>query len=103
MKTMVKPTKKNSPSIHRAKDVHNGNADEYVRPHTMSGKNISPKTDSFVHTDPNTLNAKQQGRLTGTLRVSMGDPGANDVKTDGIKMRGAGAAERGFMSRGPMA
>jgi hypothetical protein len=26
-----------------------------------------------------------------------------EVKTTGIKMRGAGAATRGFMSRGPMA
>jgi hypothetical protein len=29
--------------------------------------------------------------------------GNNPTKTDGIKMRGAGAATKGFMSRGPMA
>jgi hypothetical protein len=103
MKPLVKPTTKNSPAIHRPKDVHNGNADEYAPPHTMDGKRISPKTDSFVTVDPNTLKATDVKRLSGTMRVSMGDPGANDVKTDGIKMRGAGAAERGFMSRGPMA
>ena len=31
-----------------------------------------------------------------------GDPGKNDVKTSGIKMRGYGAAIKGTMSRGPM-
>jgi len=36
-------------------------------------------------------------------RVSLGDPDRDDVKTDGIKIRGTGAATKGVMSRGPMA
>jgi hypothetical protein len=53
--------------------------------------------------DPNTLTQKQQGPRTAVPRVSAGDPAADDVKTTGIKMRGAGAATKGVMSRGPMA
>jgi len=36
-------------------------------------------------------------------RVSMGNPARDDVKTDGIKIRGTGAATKGLMARGPMA
>lgn len=44
---------------------------------------------------------------TNTLNPSIGniskDPEAPAVKTTGIKMRGAGAATKGTMCRGPMA
>jgi hypothetical protein len=53
--------------------------------------------------DPNTLAAKDVTSYTGTMRVSAGDPGRNDVKTTGIKIRGTGAATKGTMARGPMA
>lgn len=53
--------------------------------------------------DPNTLKAQELGPRQGTPRVSAGDPGANDVKTTGIKIRGTGAATKGTMARGPMA
>jgi lipoate-protein ligase A len=53
--------------------------------------------------DPNTLAANQVTNKTQAMRVSMGDPGKNDVKTDGIKIRGTGAATKGVMARGPMA
>jgi hypothetical protein len=72
-----------------------GSAAVYAKPHTEV-----PASDK---SDPQTKNAKQLGPRTGVQRVSAGDPGANDVKTTGIKMRGAGAATKGFMSRGPMA
>jgi hypothetical protein len=36
-------------------------------------------------------------------RVSAGDPGREDTKTTGIKIRGTGAATKGVMARGPMA
>ena len=99
----MKPTKKDSPAIKVGKGKFNGTGADYAPPHKMTGERISPKTDSYVTVDPNTLTAKQLNRNQGTLRVSMGDPGADDVKIEGQKMRGAGAAERGFMSRGPMA
>lgn len=52
--------------------------------------------------DPNTLITTQMGNPEPLARNSMGDRGADDVKTTGIKMRGSGAATKGFMSRGPM-
>ena len=52
--------------------------------------------------DPNTLYAKQIGPRTSAVRVSAGDPAADDVKTSGIEVRGSGAATKGRMARGPM-
>jgi len=77
-----------------------GDAKVYAEPHTMDGKKLKPTKQ----VDPNTLTTKQQ-RPGGqpSPRVSGGDPGRDDVKTTGIKMRGAGAATKGVMSRGPMA
>jgi hypothetical protein len=77
-----------------------GDASVYAKPHTMDGK---AGTGAKVMQDPNTLAANKMTRKTATPRVSAGDPGANDVKTTGIRMRGAGAATKGVMSRGPMA
>jgi hypothetical protein len=77
-----------------------GDAKVYASPHTMTGKaGVQMKQVK----DPNTLSQKQQGPRTGSPRVSSGDPAADDVKKTGIKMRGAGAATKGVMSRGPMA
>jgi hypothetical protein len=77
-----------------------GDASVYAKPHTMSGK---PGTGAKVMQDPNTLAANKMTHKTATPRVSAGDPGANDVKTSGIKIRGTGAATKGVMARGPMA
>ena len=54
-------------------------------------------------TDPNILNARQVSPRTSVMRVSAGAPGADDVKTTGIEVRGSGAATKGRMARGPMA
>jgi hypothetical protein len=70
---------------------------EYKQPMTVPTPNIS------FDTDPNTLKAGDLDKCCGTPRVSMGDPGRNKVKTDGIKVRGTGAATRGVTARGPMA
>jgi hypothetical protein len=53
--------------------------------------------------DPNTLAANQVKNSTQAMRVSAGDPGKDYVKTDGIKIRGTGAATKGLLARGPMA
>ena len=53
--------------------------------------------------DPNTLTAPQMEPGNMLPRVSTGNPANTNVKTTGIKMRGAGAATKGVMSRGPMA
>lgn len=77
-----------------------GQASVYAQPHTMSGKS---GTGSKAMQDPNTLAANKMTIKSATPRVSAGDPGADDVKTSGIKIRGTGAAQRGVMARGPMA
>ena len=81
-------------------------ASSYAKPHTMSGGKVSAEGQvkaQYEGTDPNTVSAsKMNPRVHGTYRVSAGDPAADNTKTDGIKMRGAGAATKGFMSRGPM-
>lgn len=77
-----------------------GDASVYAKPHTMDGK---PGTGAKVMKDPNTLAANKMTRYTATPRVSDGDPGADNVKTSGIKVRGTGAATKGLMARGPMA
>jgi hypothetical protein len=77
-----------------------GPASVYAKPHTMDGK---PGTGAKKMTDPNTLSAKQISPRTTAMRVSGGDPAADDVKTSGIKIRGTGAATKGLMARGPMA
>lgn len=62
-----------------------------------------PTPDISYTTDPNTMKAGDLDKCCGTPRVSMGDPGRNKVKTDGVAQRGKGAATKGFTSRGPMA
>jgi hypothetical protein len=79
-----------------------GDAKVYAEPHDMKGKVVDHKEPSKVMRDPNKLRADQVTRKTGAMRVSMGDPNRDDVKTTGIKMRGTGAATKGVMSRGPM-
>ena len=76
-----------------------GDASVYAAPHTMDGKPL--KAAKVV--DPNTLSAKSVNPYTPAMRVSAGDPGADNVKTSGIKIRGTGAATKGTMARGPMA
>jgi hypothetical protein len=80
-----------------------GPASTYAKPHTMAGKATDGQSSVHYATDPNTLKANE---LTPggqpALRVSLGNITAG-AKTDGIKIRGTGAAERGVMARGPMA
>jgi hypothetical protein len=70
---------------------------EYKQPQTVANPNIG------FDIDPNTLKAGDVGKNAGTPRVSLGNPGRNEVKTSGVVQRGAGAAVRGKTSRGPLA
>ena len=81
-----------------------GPASVYAEPHTMDGKKLSIKDAGKYMSDPNNMSAVEStpGGMPAR-RVSMGDPGRDSVKTTGIKMRGAGCATKGVMSRGPMA
>jgi hypothetical protein len=80
-----------------------GSAAVYAEPHTMKGGSVNVKDAISVKKDPNTLAAKDMKPGKPTYRVSAGDPNADDVKRDGIKIRGTGAATKGVMARGPMA
>jgi hypothetical protein len=74
-----------------------GHASTYAEPHTMQGKKMKISSDPGSgpdHSSTNTL-AMSVGAYTNKLDKPM--------KTDGIKMRGAGAATKGTMCRGPMA
>ena len=74
-----------------------GDAAVYAKPHTMTGGKVSLKSAGYDGGDRPSV---------GDDSVSVGafrsKPYA-DVKTSGIKMRGAGCATKGTMSRGPMA
>lgn len=83
-----------------------GSGATYAEPHTMTGKKIDTKAAQMSVSrppDPNTLAGNQITPKTVAGRVSAGDPARDDVKTDGIKIRGTGAATKGTMARGPMA
>jgi hypothetical protein len=74
-----------------------GDAKVYAKPHTMSGKVVKASTNPGSGPDRSDAN---------TVNMSVGNINrrpAPAAKTTGIKMRGAGAATKGFMSRGPMA
>jgi hypothetical protein len=74
-----------------------GDAEVYATPHTMTGKVVTASENPGSgpdHSDAGTVNMA----VGNVYRRSQ--PAA---KTSGIKMRGAGAATKGFMSRGPMA
>ena len=75
-----------------------GNAMVYAKPHTMKGKavGIEPNPGKM----PNRSKADTVDMSIGNISKSAGD---EQVKTDGIKVRGTGAATKGLMARGPMA
>jgi hypothetical protein len=78
-----------------------GDAKVYAEPHTMTGEKVTMKPTK--RQDPNTMAAKDFKPNGPAMRVSVGDPARDDVKTTGIKIRGTGAATKGTMARGPMA
>jgi len=71
--------------------------EKYVQPR------VNPNsTDIHFSQDPNKLRSQEISKQTGVQRVSVGDP-TRPAKTEGITMRGYGAATKGIKSRGPMA
>jgi hypothetical protein len=96
----MKPTKKNSPAVKVGRNPNNKPAEAYEK----NGVGVE-YMDAAVSqkVDPNSRAAKDVNPTTLAMRVSIGNPGRDDVKTTGIKIRGTGAAEKGTMARGPMA
>jgi hypothetical protein len=74
-----------------------GSAAVYAQPHTMDGKAMTSAKDCVV----------KPGNGVDQIKMSVGDAvfknQKDEVKSSGIKQRGAGAATKGFTSRGPMA
>ncbi len=73
-------------------------ASAYAKPHTMSGKSVTVVENPGK--EPNRSKLDTYDISVGNISKSAGN---EPVKTTGIKMRGAGAATKGFMSKGPMA
>lgn len=75
-----------------------GPASVYAQPHDMTGKTgVDLKNAGYQGGTPNTPN---------NVRMSVGNLTRDkypEPKTDGIKIRGVGAAKKGIMARGPMA
>ena len=74
-----------------------GPASVYAEPHTMDGKKIKASSNPGSGPDHSAVDTVDMTIGNKTKRVN------NEVKTSGIKMRGAGTATKGVMSRGPMA
>jgi len=75
-----------------------GDASVYAEPHTMTGKSVKASTNPGK--EPNRSKLDTYDMSVGNISKSAGN---EPTKTDGIKMRGAGCATKGVMSRGPMA
>jgi len=75
-----------------------GQASVYAAPHTMDGKAM--KIAASPGKEPNKSKLDSLDVSLGGLSKSAGN---EPTKTDGIKVRGTGAATKGLMARGPMA
>jgi hypothetical protein len=82
-----------------------GSASVYAAPHDMNGK-----TSKSVETGMAPMEAGVYANTKAAKDVDLKDPVPNGVsygmareKTDGVTMRGYGAATKGIKSRGPMA
>ena len=78
--------------------INNKPASAYAKPHTMSGKAVGIASNPGK--DPNRSKLDTYDVSVGAISKSAGD---ETTKTDGIKVRGTGAATKGVMARGPMA
>jgi hypothetical protein len=95
MPKLVPPTTKNSPKVVTGKNPNNKPASVYAPPHTMTGKKVSGE-----------LTYKSGAQVMEEMNPAVGFISKGNykpTKTDGIQMRGTGAATKGLMSRGPMA
>lgn len=101
----IPATKKNSPAIKTGKGKTDGPAAEYAPPHTMTGKRFAVDAieknpeHPMIGTSAEMPTRKNWTPLNGGVSIGHDDK----IETEGIKIRGTGAAERGVMSRGPMA
>lgn len=107
MAKQIKPTTKDSSPMVTGKAKNNRSAEDYAKPHTMTGKRIDVQSVErdiieYFGKDPNKMVAGEFKPGKPTARVSLGDP-TQESKSEGIEVRGSGAATKGRMARGPMA
>jgi hypothetical protein len=69
-----------------------GAASVYAEPHSMSGGPVEDKR----------VNRSKLDTLDPSIGALSKSAGNEPTKTDGIKIRGTGAATKGVMARGPM-
>jgi hypothetical protein len=72
-------------------------ASAYAKPHTMGGASVTVESNPGRGANRSKLDSIDAS--IGRISKSAGD---ETVKTDGIKIRGTGAATKGVMARGPM-
>ena len=89
MPKLVPPTTKNSPKVVTGKNPNNKPAEAYAKNGAKDKLKITSPRDELNEMNPS------------AGMVSKGN--YKPVKTDGIKIRGTGAATKGVMARGPMA
>jgi hypothetical protein len=80
-----------------------GDASVYAEPHDMNDKKMTKAPVEFGTNPgypPNRSKLDTVDMSVGHISKSAGN---EPIKTDGIKMRGTGAATKGTMCRGPMA
>jgi hypothetical protein len=94
------PTKKDSPAIRTGKAPFNKPASDYAKPHDMKN---NPVSGEIPFQEYASNKAADKAELKDPVPNGVSYAVTREPKTSGIKMRGAGAAERGFMSRGPQA
>ena len=100
MATQIKPTTKNSSPMRTGMAKNNKPAEAYMK----NGTGVAAERKATGHdmTDPNTLRADEVNPSTVAMTVAIGNK-TRGPKTDGIEVRGSGAATKGRMARGPMA
>jgi len=80
-----------------------GDAKVYAKPHTMDGKTMTKAPQEFGTNPgfpPNKSKVETYDMSVGNISKSAG---GEKIKTDGIKIRGTGAAIKGLYARGPLA
>ena len=89
---------KTKPQVNIMAKINNLSASAYAKPHTMSGESVGISENPG--SGPNRSKLDNFDVSVGNISKSAGN---ETTKTSGIRMRGAGCATKGVMSRGPMA
>ena len=100
MAKQIAPTTKNSLPIARPPSIHNGPASEYATHMKLQTKS---RDEADAHAEYATHKAARDVNINDPIPNGVSYGTSREVETAGIEMRGAGAATKGRMSRGPMA